>query len=212
MKNIDRLRKLSAKEMAMFLVSVCAETPVDFCNEICNDANCDQLGRCKYSGTEGEIRAWSEWLTAKHIGGEETELMEIKVQLDKGAYMPERAHKLDAGYDLRTPKRLVAYPRDSILVDTGVHMEIPQGYVGFLKSKSGLNVINDLTGTGTIDAGYTGSITVKLYNHGGKMHTFRPGDKLIQIVIVPIITPKLVEVDELDETERGDNGFGSTGR
>ena len=68
MKNIERLRKLAPNELAMFLVSVCAETPVDFCNEICNDANCDQLGKCKYRGTEGEIKAWAQWLELEANG------------------------------------------------------------------------------------------------------------------------------------------------
>lgn len=69
MKNIDRLRKLAPKEMAMFLVSICAETPIDFCNEICTDADCVQLGKCKYRGTEGEIKAWTEWLDAENTRG-----------------------------------------------------------------------------------------------------------------------------------------------
>lgn len=90
----------------------------------------------------------------------------MKVKLDPGAYMPERAHEQDAGYDLRTPVRAVIHPEGSVVIDTGVHVQIPDGYVGFLKSKSGLNVRLDLTGEGVIDAGYTGSITVKLYNHG----------------------------------------------
>ena len=138
----------------------------------------------------------------------------MKVMLDDGAYMPERAHDLDAGYDLRMPKGLdeqILYGGSSITIDTGVHMEIPQGYVGFIKSKSGLNVKNDLTATGVVDAGYTGSIVVKLYNHGRYIKKFNSGDKLTQIVILPISTPDLELVDSLEETERGNNGFGSTG-
>ena len=91
-------------------------------------------------------------------------------------------------------------------------MAIPRGYVGFLKSKSGLNVKHDLTGEGVIDAGYMGSICVKLYNNGDKDYEFKRGDKIIQIVLLPIITPKLRQTDTLEETERGANGFGSTGR
>lgn len=138
----------------------------------------------------------------------------MKVMLDKGAYMPERAHELDAGYDLRMPDGLdeiILYGGSAVVIDTGVHIEIPQGYVGFIKSKSGLNVKNDLTATGVIDAGYTGSIVVKLYNHGRYIKKFNSGDKLTQIVVLPIFTPDLELVDSLEETERGDNGFGSTG-
>ena len=136
----------------------------------------------------------------------------MKVKLDPGAYMPERAHALDAGYDLRTPKNASVLPYDSVTIDTGVHVAIPEGYVGMLKSKSGLNMKRDLVGEGVVDAGYTGSIRVKLYNHGEQMRVFHKGDKITQLVIIPIATPELELVDELEETERGDNGFGSTGR
>lgn len=136
----------------------------------------------------------------------------IMVQLDDNAYPPERAHKLDAGYDLRTPVNVTVPAHGSAVIDTGVHMLIPAGYVGFLKSKSGLNVLHDLTGTGTIDAGYTGSIRVKLYNHGDTPHEFKISDKIIQIVLLPIYTPKIHNVYSLPITERGTNGFGSTGR
>lgn len=136
----------------------------------------------------------------------------MKVKLDEGAYMPIRAFEQDAGYDLRTPVRFVIHPGGSAVIDTGVHVQIPDGYVGFLKSKSGLNVRLDLTGEGVIDAGYTGSITVKLYNHGKQFHVFEAGDKIIQLVILPIITPDLEQVDDLEDTDRGSDGFGSTGR
>lgn len=136
----------------------------------------------------------------------------MKVVIDDGAYMPERAHELDAGYDLRTPVDFDIYGRMNRTIDTGVHIEIPRGYVGFLKSKSGLNVKDNITGEGVIDAGYTGSIKVKLYNEGTYVKSFNRGDKIIQIVILPIFTPKLEQVESLEETERGNEGFGSTGR
>lgn len=97
-------------------------------------------------------------------------------------------------------------------IDTGVHLAIPKGYVGFIKSKSGLNVKHGLTADGTIDAGYTGSIVVKIYNNTSKEYRFKAGDKIAQLELHPIITPRLTLVSELDETERGDGGFGSTGR
>lgn len=136
----------------------------------------------------------------------------MKVKLDQGAYMPERAHSLDAGYDLRTPTREVLHPHSSIVIDTGVHVEIPAGYVGMLKSKSGLNVHHNITGEGVVDAGFNGSMVAKLYNHGSAPYVFQRGDKIIQLVIMPIITPELELVDELEDTERGSNGFGSSGK
>ena len=136
----------------------------------------------------------------------------MKIVLDKGAFLPERAHTLDAGYDLRAPDGGLVPAGKYLTIDTGVHMAITPGMVGFIKSKSGLNVNRNITTTGVIDAGYTGSIKVKLYNHGNSAYCFTRGDKIAQLVILPIFTPDLEVVDELPETDRGANGFGSTGR
>lgn len=146
----------------------------------------------------------------------------MKIVLDKGAKMPTRAHETDAGYDLYAVhdfnvkrSRTRSNGRANVgsrVHDTGVHIEIPIGYVGFIKSKSGLNVKHGLTAEGVIDSGYTGSIVVKLYNHTPNNYHVKAGDKIAQLVILPIITPDLELVDSLEETERGDGGFGSTGR
>lgn len=136
----------------------------------------------------------------------------MKVKLDPGAYLPGRAYEFDAGYDLRSPVRAYIPPYSSVVIDTGVHVEIPEGHVGMLKSKSGLNVKHDLTSEGVVDAGYTGTICVKLYNHGQTAYEVNKGDKISQLVILPIITPALEVVDHLDETDRGEKGFGSSGR
>lgn len=125
--------------------------------------------------------------------------------------MPTRAHKDDAGLDLYATEDAVVFRDGSYTFDTGIHVAIPQGYVGFLKSKSGLNVNNGIQSSGVIDAGYTGSIHVKLYNHSHKMVRIKRGQKISQLVILPIITPELELVDDLDDTERGDGGFGSSG-
>lgn len=138
--------------------------------------------------------------------------MTLNVKLDDGAYMPEKAHELDAGFDLRTPNEVYVGGLGSAVIDTGVHIEIPEGFTGFLKSKSGLNVKHSLQGEGVIDAGYTGSIKVKLYNNSGTSYTFEKGDKVVQLVILPIPEVYLRKVDELDDTDRGENGFGSTGK
>lgn len=136
----------------------------------------------------------------------------VNVKLDDGAYLPEKAHETDAGYDLRTPHYFLLEGGQSEVIDTGVHVEIPDGYVGFLKSKSGLNVNHGITGEGVIDCGYTGSINVKLYNNGNEPYQFQKGDKIIQLVILPILNAEMKVVDDLSDTERGDNGFGSSGR
>lgn len=145
--------------------------------------------------------------------------MKLKVKLDKGAKMPTRAHEWDGGLDIYSPESIILYAGDSVAIDTGVHIEIPKGFCGMLASKSGLNVKHGITGEGIIDHGYTGSICVKLYNNSKdeKLHFFEKGDKLIQLLIVPIETPELVEVETIaelygEETERGAGGFGSTGK
>lgn len=136
----------------------------------------------------------------------------MKVVLDPGAYMPEYAHDADAGADLRSPADYVIHPHNSTTIDTGVHVEIPVGMVGMLKSKSGLNVHFNIVGEGVIDAGYTGSIRVKLYNHGYDAFHVHKGDKITQLVIMPVHHATFEQVDSLEETERGNGGFGSTGK
>ena len=155
----------------------------------------------------------------------------MKIMLDKGI-MPTRAHPWDAGLDLYAPEKnavpgclCVAFQEDivnrdytgkvvcgSAVIDTGVHVEIPEGYVGFIKSKSGLMVNHGITTDGTIDSHYTGSIKVKLFNHSSHRYDIKAGDKIAQLVIVPCLLPDLEVVDHLEETDRGDGGFGSTGR
>lgn len=135
----------------------------------------------------------------------------MKVVLDPGAILPARAHELDAGYDLFSREDAIVYAGDSWTFDTGVHMEIPQGYVGDVKSKSSMLMRYNLLTDGTVDAGYTGSIRVKLFNLSNCAVSIVKGQKIAQIVIKKIMTPALEVVDELEETERGDNGFGSTG-
>ena len=136
----------------------------------------------------------------------------MKVMLDKGALMPTRAHKEDAGLDLYSRETVIIPAKESVKIDTGVHVEIPPDMVGFLKSKSGLNVKHGLVSEGVIDEGYTGSIVVKLYNHSGYDYKIEAGDKISQLVILPIAKPELELVDSLGETDRGSNGFGSSGR
>ena len=142
----------------------------------------------------------------------EPDEIELNVVLDKGAYMPERAHKADAGYDLRTPKADMIHAKGSLVIDTGVHIEIPEGYAGVICSKSGLNVKHGIISDGLIDSGYTGSICVKLYNLSDKSYIFEAGDKISQIMFIPILSVGLKKTLTLKNTERGDRGFGSTGK
>lgn len=141
--------------------------------------------------------------------------MQIKVLLDEYAKMPTKAHKEDAGFDLYIPtniEKIAVEPHSSIFINSGVHMIIPEGYVGMIKSKSGLNVMSGINCEGVVDAFFTGSIGIKAYNHSDKTKWFYGGDKLTQIVVMPIPEVELVEINELPTTDRGSNGFGSSGR
>lgn len=137
----------------------------------------------------------------------------MKIVLDNGAYMPIRGHEWDGGLDLRTPERVAVRAHDETHIDFKVHVQIPEGYVGVLASKSGLNFKAQLdTPGGIIDSGFTGSIKAVIENRGAIAYTFQPGDKVCQLLILPCLTPELEVVDKLEETERGDSGWGSTGK
>lgn len=138
--------------------------------------------------------------------------MTLKVMLDAGARLPTRAHDTDAGLDIYARETQIILPGGSYVFDTGVHVQIPKGYAGFLKSKSGLNVNHGITSEGVIDCGYTGSIRAKLYNHSDKKYTVHAGDKISQLVILPVELCSLEIVSEFAETDRGNNGFGSSGK
>jgi len=137
----------------------------------------------------------------------------LKIKLDAGAFMPERAHADDAGLDLFAPEEcyISLFPTCRAKINTGVHVAVPRGHVGKIEAKSSLMETYGILTSGTIDSGYTGSIHVMLFNAGQETLKIVPGQKIAQLVIYPIITPQVVEVDKLDETERGDGGFGSTG-
>lgn len=137
----------------------------------------------------------------------------MNIMFDEGAVMPTRAHRTDAGLDLYAKQGThVTIPAGgSVAFDTGVHVEIPAGWGGLVKSKSGLNVNHGILSGGVVDCGYSGSIVVKLYNHGEHAVTIIGGMKISQLVVVPCMIDEPVLVDPLPDSERGNNGFGSTG-
>ena len=136
----------------------------------------------------------------------------MKIKLDEGAYPLERAHPTDAGLDIRTPVDKLVKPKQSATIHTGVHIQLPPGTAGLIVSKSGLNVFDSVTSTGLIDEGYTGEIVVKLYNHDTAHYKLiSRGDKISQLVVIPVVYEDVEIVDEIAGGPRGDNGFGSTG-
>lgn len=132
--------------------------------------------------------------------------------LDKGAHLPTRAHKSDAGLDLYSRETFTLAPYGQHATDTGVHMAIPVGMAGRIEPRSGLNVKSNVIAAGVIDATYTGPIVVKLYNLGPAPVEIAAGDRVAQIVIHPVAYLDPVLVPELPDADRGTAGFGSTGK
>lgn len=136
----------------------------------------------------------------------------MKIKLDMGAIAPTRAHSTDAGLDILSPIDITVHAGSSAVIDTGVHIELPHGTVGMLKSKSGLNVKHDIVSEGVIDEGYSGSIKVKLYNHGARNYKVRRGDKITQLLVMNCLFPDVEIAADIAGGNRGNRGFGSTGR
>lgn len=139
----------------------------------------------------------------------------MKVILDKNAVMPDSAHEFDAGLDLRAKLDIdpVEIPPNGgyRVFDTGVHMMIPKHFCGLVKSRSSL-LLKGIETDGLVDSDYTGSIRVILFNHSDRSYVVMPGDKIAQIVITPCLRPPLELSESMERTDRGDRGFGSSGR
>lgn len=139
--------------------------------------------------------------------------MQLRIKrLSEHATLPAFAHDTDAGMDLCTTERIELAPGESVAFPTGLAFAIPDGYVGLIWDKSGIAIKRNVkTKAGVIDAGYRGEVMVGAYNIGTETQVFEAGDKVAQMLIQKVEQPSLVEVEELDETARGEGGFGSTG-
>ena len=135
-------------------------------------------------------------------------------RLHKQGAIPNRALSGDAAVDLQCSEDVALEPGERAAVPTGIAIAVPEGYAGLVlprsghAHRSGIGVVN---GPGLIDPGYRGEVKVLLINHGRERVQFQSGDRIAQLLIVPAPAVEWVEVDELDETERGAGGFGSTG-
>ena len=141
--------------------------------------------------------------------------MQLQVKkLSPAAMLPTRAHDTDAGFDLYANATVTVASGRNVLVPTGIALSIPAGYVGLIHPRSGVaarHMITVLNTPGTIDAGYIGEVMVNIVNHGRKPYTIRAGERIAQLLIQRVEHPEIVEVDELEPTERGTSGHGSTG-
>lgn len=130
------------------------------------------------------------------------------------AILPEYAHPGDAGMDVKSVDDLTIKPGERALVHTGLVMMLPAGYEAQVRPRSGLALkkgVTVLNTPGTIDEGYRGEVGVILANFGSEDFVVSKGDKIAQIVVAPVTIAQIVETAEVDETERGEGGFGSTG-
>ncbi len=136
-------------------------------------------------------------------------------RLDPDLPLPTYAHPGDAGLDLHAADTTTLQPGQRALVPCGIAIAIPEGHVGLVHPRSGLAVDHGLTllnAPGTIDAGYRGEVKVLLINHGDTPVEIRHGQRVAQLLLLPVAAVDVREVDRLDVTSRGSGGFGSTGR
>jgi dUTP pyrophosphatase len=141
-------------------------------------------------------------------------LIELPIRrLRPDAQVPTRAYEGDAGIDLAACDRVELGPGERALVSTGVAVAIPDGYAGYVQPRSGLAAehgISIVNTPGLVDSGYRGELKVNLLNTDREPFVVEPGMRIAQLVVLPVPAVRLVEVDELPESERGARGFGSS--
>lgn len=141
--------------------------------------------------------------------------MKFYVNKSEGGILPTKAHFDDAGYDFYTPTDFSLCGGDSCVIDLHVAVQIPIGYCGFMRSRSGLNIKHRIrVCDGTIDSGFRGTIKVRITNAGTDDYYFKAGDRICQMVVVPCGLFDIEGVDHLDDSisGRNDAGWGSSGR
>jgi dUTP pyrophosphatase len=134
------------------------------------------------------------------------------LKVSSEATLPTRAHPEDAGMDMYSLEDVILEPSQGKVTKTGIAMAIPQGFVGMVADRSSLAKRGVKTAGGIIDAGYRGEIMICLWNISGEPIQLKRGERIAQLLILPIATPAVVEVAKLDDTQRGVGGFGSTGK
>lgn len=137
--------------------------------------------------------------------------MEVK-KLSQHARLPTRGTEYSAGYDLYSPVDCILYRRTRTLIKLDIAVRFLNGHYAQIKPRSSLAIKGIDTGAGVIDSDYRGNIGVLLFNHSENDIPINKGDRIAQMVLIRISTPDVVEVDELDDTQRGEGGYGSTGK
>ena len=139
-------------------------------------------------------------------------MSELRVRrLVDHATLPTRAYEHDAGIDLYGCEKFTLKPNSTTAVSTGVAMEIPAGFVGLIRDRSSMGKRGITTLAGVVDAGYRGEVLVMLHNLNDEAIEFEAGAKIAQMLILPVSTAPIVEVNQLSDSDRGERGFGSSG-
>ena len=169
------------------------------CDGTCNCADCECV-----SGADDSLSASDELYY---------DLQGFKLKNDISSKQLIKKHEYDAGLDIVSSQDVTVPARGSVVISTNLFVKIPNGFVGLMWSRSGLSVNHNIeVGAGCIDATYRGELKVHLYNHGNDDYHVSVNDKIAQLLTIPIFLNAYKEVDVLDETERGSDGFGSTGK
>lgn len=138
------------------------------------------------------------------------------MRLNEAAQLPKRATEGSAGYDLcaLAGEPVVIKPGERVIIPTGLAVELPLNTAGMIFTRSGLGIkhgIHVTNGVGVIDWDYRGEIRVGLHNLSDESYVINPGERVAQLVLIPVLVPELREVESLEDTQRGSGGFGSTG-
>ncbi len=144
--------------------------------------------------------------------------MKLKIKkLNPNAMTPKRATEGSAGYDIYAciESSVIIHPNKTALIPTGISMTIPENTAGLLYTRSGLGIkhgIHLTNGVGVIDSDYRGEVFVGLHNLSDTSYEIKPNERIAQLIITPVCYPQIEECDNLEDTDRGTGGFGSTGK
>ena len=191
---------------------------VDKYESLSEDATLDELTKLTDEINDANKVYQEEQMKNNIAGFNENLKIELKFQNKSGNDDPSFAYKLDSGFDLRASGDLVISPKEVGLVPTGISLEIPKGFEVQIRSRSGLSLKEGLfvlNSPGTIDQGYIGEIKIILANFSNEERTIRKGDRIAQACLCPVVTGEYVELINnkiKSKTDRGSDGFGSTGK
>ena len=166
--------------------------------------------RTKKKKVEAKMRALLQPNSTESSDSEA--MMMITIPIQSACFTPTRQTPQAAGYDLEAGVTTEVTPGHTVAIPTGLQMELPKGYFGKIESRSGMALVGLTTVGGVIDADFRGEVKVLIHNNSKQTQRIRKGDRIAQLTLLPLLEAEMVPVDQLTATQRGDSGFGSTGR